>query len=158
MGFFRFRKSIKIAKGVNLNINKGSVGMSVGTKGMKASINSKGRVTKTVGIPGSGLSYTSVDNLGKKKSADANLDNYNMEDIEDMEMLEEEQQSYSAGTYKTTGRILQVLSSILGVVCLLLALAMPIVGILGVAFAGFLFWIGKNYVAKAKEMEIEDEQ
>ena len=49
---FRFRKSIKIAKGVRLNVGKKSVGLSVGGKGARVSVNSKGRKSATVGIPG----------------------------------------------------------------------------------------------------------
>lgn len=62
---FRFRKSIKIAKGVRLNVGKKSVGLSVGGKGARVSVNSKGRKSATVGIPGTGLSYTA--NLNSKK-------------------------------------------------------------------------------------------
>ena len=54
----RFRKSIKLGKGVKLNLNKKSFGVSVGGKGAHLSINSKGRKTATFGIPGTGLSYT----------------------------------------------------------------------------------------------------
>lgn len=56
----RFRKSIKIGGGAKLNINKKSVGMSVGGKGARYSVNSSGRRTKSVGIPGTGLSYVSA--------------------------------------------------------------------------------------------------
>lgn len=56
----RFRKSLKIAPGVKFNINKKSVGLTIGTRGAHASINSKGRRTTSVGIPGTGLSYTSI--------------------------------------------------------------------------------------------------
>ena len=52
---FRFRKSFKIAPGVRVNVGKKSVGISAGVKGARVSVNSKGRVTKTVGIPGTGL-------------------------------------------------------------------------------------------------------
>lgn len=55
---FRFRKSIKICKGVRLNFNKNSVGLSIGGKGYCYTINSKGRRTAHVGIPGTGLSYS----------------------------------------------------------------------------------------------------
>lgn len=54
----RYRKSIKIAPGVRLNLNKKSVGVSVGGKGFRYTVNSKGQTTKTVGIPGTGLSYS----------------------------------------------------------------------------------------------------
>lgn len=65
----RFRKSFKIAPGVKLNINKKSIGVSAGVKGARVSVNSKGRVTKTVGIPGTGLSYTDTSTIGKGKTA-----------------------------------------------------------------------------------------
>ena len=52
---FRFRKSVKIAPGVRLNIGKKSVGISAGVKGARVSVNSSGRKTTTVGIPGTGL-------------------------------------------------------------------------------------------------------
>lgn len=61
---FRFRKSVKIAPGVRLNIGKKSVGISAGVKGARVSVNSSGRVTKSVGIPGTGLSYVTTSKLG----------------------------------------------------------------------------------------------
>lgn len=65
---FRFRKSVKIAPGVRLNIGKKSVGISAGVKGARVSVNSKGRVTKSVGLPGTGLSYTKTSKIvGRSK-------------------------------------------------------------------------------------------
>jgi hypothetical protein len=55
VGSFRFRRTIKIAPGVRLNINKKSVGLSAGVPGARISKNSDGRSTRSVGIPGSGL-------------------------------------------------------------------------------------------------------
>lgn len=75
----RFRKSIKLAKGVNLNIGKKSVGLSVGGKGARYSINSSGRRTTTVGIPGSGLSYSHTSTSGKNKSSRASNASYVVE-------------------------------------------------------------------------------
>lgn len=54
----RFRKSIKIAPGVRMNVGKKGVGVSVGTRGLRHTINSSGRSTSTVGLPGTGLSYS----------------------------------------------------------------------------------------------------
>lgn len=64
----RFRKSIKLGGGARLNIGKKSVGMSVGGKGARYTVNSSGRRTKSVGIPGTGLSYVSTSG-GRKKSS-----------------------------------------------------------------------------------------
>lgn len=62
----RFRKSIKIAPGVRLGINKNSVGVSAGVKGYRKSINSSGRLTTSVGIPGTGISYVTSKNVKNK--------------------------------------------------------------------------------------------
>lgn len=55
----RFRKSKKIAPGVRLNVNKGSASVSFGPKGLKHTVSTTGKSHTTVGIPGTGLSYTS---------------------------------------------------------------------------------------------------
>lgn len=49
-----FRKRIKIAKGVHLNISKSGTSLSVGPRGAKVTIGKKG-VYANVGIPGTGL-------------------------------------------------------------------------------------------------------
>ncbi len=59
---FRFRKSINLGPGMKINFNKRSVGVSFGKKGMRYSVNSNGRSTASVGIPGTGLYYTKTNN------------------------------------------------------------------------------------------------
>lgn len=63
----RFRKSIKIAPGVKLNLNKKSTSVTFGTKGAHYTVNSSGRKTASVGIPGTGISYSQSSNSGKKR-------------------------------------------------------------------------------------------
>lgn len=63
----RFRKSMKIAPGVKLNFSKNGVGMSVGTKGARMSISPTGRVTRTLGIPGTGIYDVETISTGNKK-------------------------------------------------------------------------------------------
>lgn len=66
----RFRKSIKIAPGVKLNLGKKSTGISVGNKFGGVSINTKTGVTTRVSAPGTGMSYTSrIGGKHKRKSA-----------------------------------------------------------------------------------------
>jgi len=62
----RFHKSFKILPGVKLNINKKSVGVTLGTKGAHYTINSSGKRTASVSLPGTGLSY-STSTSGKSK-------------------------------------------------------------------------------------------
>ena len=54
---FRFRRSVKLAPGVRLNFSKSGVSTSVGTRGAHVTLG-HGQVRETVGIPGTGLSYT----------------------------------------------------------------------------------------------------
>ncbi len=54
----RFRKSFKIAPGVKLNLNKNSVSLTAGAKGAHYTVNSNGKRTASVGLPGTGLYYT----------------------------------------------------------------------------------------------------
>ena len=63
----KFRKSIKLAPGVRLNLGKSSAGLSIGGKGLRYSINTRGRKTTTVGIPGTGISYSSSSSSKKKR-------------------------------------------------------------------------------------------
>lgn len=61
------RKSFTIAKGVRLNVGKKGVGVSFGTKGLRYSVNSNGRRTATVGIPRTGISYSTSSGGGSKR-------------------------------------------------------------------------------------------
>lgn len=66
---FRFRKSIKVAPGVRATIGKKSASISVGTKGARYTVNTSGRKTTTVGVPGTGLSHVSTSSSSKRKGA-----------------------------------------------------------------------------------------
>lgn len=61
----RFRKSKKIAPGVRLNLSAKSASISIGPKGFKKTFSTSGRVTTTVGIPGTGLSYSTSTKMGQ---------------------------------------------------------------------------------------------
>ena len=54
---FRFRRSVKICKGVKINVSKSGTSLSLGGAGHSVNFGSKG-VRTTVGIPGTGLSYS----------------------------------------------------------------------------------------------------
>lgn len=55
---FRFRRSVRLFPGVRLNASKSGLSMSVGTRGAWYTIGSKGRRRTTLGLPGTGISYT----------------------------------------------------------------------------------------------------
>ena len=58
MGFFRFRRSFKIAPGIRWNLGKRSSSISFGGKGFHYTVGGPRGSRTTVGIPGTGLSYT----------------------------------------------------------------------------------------------------
>lgn len=62
---FKFRKRIKIAPGININLSKSGISTSIGKPGATINIGKKG-VKATVGVPGSGFSYN--QNLSKGSS------------------------------------------------------------------------------------------
>ena len=70
----RFRKSVKIAPGVKLNLNKKSTSVTFGGKGFHHTVSSTGKRTSTVGIPGTGLSYSKTSNPKNNKTNTSNND------------------------------------------------------------------------------------
>lgn len=61
---FRFRRSIKLIPGVRLNLGKQSASLSLGGHGATVNLGQKG-VRTTVGLPGSGMSYSSYQPYAK---------------------------------------------------------------------------------------------
>lgn len=85
----RFRRSIRICKGVRLNFGKTGTSVSFGTKGMHYTVNSNGKRTVSVGVPGTGLYYSEVVNNQKRKTSktsspitDSSIDLANQSDID----------------------------------------------------------------------------
>ena len=67
---FRLHRSIKVMPGVRLNLSKSGLGYSVGGPGMRVSHSPNGRVTRTMGIPGTGMSWvTSSSSRGAGRSS-----------------------------------------------------------------------------------------
>ncbi len=64
----RMRKSIQICKGVRLNFGTSGASLSFGTKGLRHTIHTSGRRTTSVGIPGTGISYTKTHGTKKKQA------------------------------------------------------------------------------------------
>lgn len=58
MGSFRFYRRVHIFPGLTVNLSKCGPSLSVGVRGAHVTVDRRG-VTRTVGIPGSGIFYTS---------------------------------------------------------------------------------------------------
>jgi hypothetical protein len=55
MGFY-YRKSVNLGP-FRVNIGKSGIGYSVGTRGFRSGVSSRGRRYTTFGIPGTGIGY-----------------------------------------------------------------------------------------------------
>jgi len=64
---FRFRRSIRITRGLRLNLSKSGVSATVGRKGLTATFGPKGSAVN-VGIPGTGLSYRTTSSSSSSSS------------------------------------------------------------------------------------------
>jgi len=69
----RFRRSMKILPGVRLNFSKSAMGLSFGVPGARISVNTRGDVYTSAGIPGTGIYSVERTSLrkgrGRKRSA-----------------------------------------------------------------------------------------
>jgi hypothetical protein len=55
---FRFRRTVRVLPGIKINLNKHDASLSVGGRGAHVTLRPNHKPRATVGIPGSGLSYT----------------------------------------------------------------------------------------------------
>jgi hypothetical protein len=67
----RVRKSIKIMPGVRVNISKSGISTSVGVKGATVNLKPGRKVRATVGVPGTGISYTTTLSPAQKSEPPA---------------------------------------------------------------------------------------
>ena len=66
---WRYRKSVTLFPGVRVNFGMKSASLSLGGKGFRTTYSTTGRVTKSFGIPGTGLSYVTTSNRKKNTSS-----------------------------------------------------------------------------------------
>lgn len=129
---FKYRKSIKIAAGVRVNLGKKSASVSIGGKGFRKTYSTSGRKTTTVGIPGSGLSYSTSTSTLKKPNANSTSE------------IQSHSSKTVSETYKTCSIVCFVLSISLMIPSLFVAFVKPI-GFLWIAIGLFLFAMGFVY-------------
>ena len=72
---FRFQRRIKILPGVTINLSKSGVSASLGVRGAHVTLGN-GKTRTTVGIPGTGLSYTEVHKQNDHENAEEPVADY----------------------------------------------------------------------------------
>ena len=144
---FRFRKSFKIAPGVRVNVGKKSIGISAGVKGARVSVNSSGRKTTTVGIPGTGLSYQKTEKIGGHAATDKHdqtapeyTPTVNLPPIDP-------QPPRPPRTPKGILTLLKVLAVLLIAMSLTLTLASVVGGFIGTAIGCFILYYRRTRIA-----------
>lgn len=66
---WRFRRSVTLMPGVRVNFGLRGPSVSVGGKGFRTTFGSNGRVTRSIGIPGTGLSYVTTSGGRSRQSS-----------------------------------------------------------------------------------------
>ena len=144
---FRFRKSFKIAPGVRVNVGKKSVGISAGVKGARVSVNSSGRKTTTVGIPGTSLSYQKTEKIGGHAATDKH-DQTAPEYTPTVDLPPiDPQPPRPPRTPKGILTLLKVLAVLLIAMSLTLTLASVVGGFIGTAIGCFILYYRRTRIA-----------
>lgn len=144
---FRFRKSFKIAPGVRVNVGKKSIGISAGVKGARVSVNSSGRKTTTVGIPGTGLSYQKTEKIGGHAATDKH-DQTVPEYTPTVDLPPiDPQPPRPPRTPKGILTLLKVLAVLLIAMSLTLTLASVVGGFIGTAIGCFILYYRRTRIA-----------
>lgn len=141
---WKYRKSIKLAPGVRLNMGKKSQSITVGGKFHRTTFSSTGRVTSSTSIPGTGLHHTTTVRTGRKQTPKNTQNTQNTP-------------QHTPRTYKVCGVILQVLSVLLFAMSLAV-LSFSAFGLVFALFAALLFFVGRNYRETANELEETEEE
>jgi tetratricopeptide (TPR) repeat protein len=63
----RFRQYLKILPGLKLIVSKRGLGLNLGVRGAHVTVNTQGQFTRSIGIPGTGLSDVKRTSLRKRK-------------------------------------------------------------------------------------------
>lgn len=65
---WRFHRSIRLSKGLRINFGKTGTSFTTGVRGAHVTVNTNGKRTTSVGIPGTGISYVKTDKIGGKSA------------------------------------------------------------------------------------------
>ena len=132
----RFRKSINLGGGTRLNISKSGIGGSVGGKGFRYTQKANGGTRTTASIPGTGLSYVKDSKNHGSSKAPAAANNLTM---------------YRVGAF-----VMLLCGIPIILLGLLLALAVPALGLGFAAFGAVLLIIRKVLRKRIRLLESED--
>lgn len=129
---FRYRKSIGVGKYFRINVSKSGIGYSFGVPGARITHSANGRVTTTVGLPGTGISYSTSQknsNSTRKSNTTQNTNSNNtigvynstehadMDTLQPADFLDMSKAMKKAQTVDKAGKVLIIIGSILMLPC-----------------------------------------
>ena len=132
---------------MRVNVGKKSIGISAGVKGARVSVNSSGRKTTTVGIPGTGLSYQKTEKIGGHAATDKH-DQTAPEYTPTVDLPPiDPQPPRPPRTPKGMLTLLKVLAVLLIAMSLTLTLVSVVGGFLGTALGCFILYYRRTRIA-----------
>lgn len=132
----RFRKSINLGGGVRINLSKSGIGASIGVKGARVTKMANGRTRKTISVPGTGISHVTESSSSKSKRT--NISNV---------------KAAAPSNTKIFSRFFIFLGVLTIAFSALLALALPVVGIVGIVFGIIELVASKKLKKKIKKYD-----
>lgn len=141
---FRFRKRIKIAPGLALNISKTGVSATLGKPGASVNIGKKG-VSGTVGLLGTGLSYhKKIAGLSRKKNeniAQSATGEFDKEQYKSLLLAEYEKLSKPRKVLFVIGSLIRTTRNLISSFFILIWLTIKwtFIGVISVSFCVALF-------------------
>lgn len=157
---FRFRKSIKIAPGVKVNLGKKSVGVSVGGKYGGVSVNSRTGARARVSAPGTGLSYSKKIGKSASRNSDYGVTTFYVSDDENEtdEIPTQESLQEQLKRAKRNLFVAKYLEPALGALCVLLGLAAQVFWIIAALCFYFSYKSRKLYKEEIPRLELQAAQ
>ncbi len=162
---FRFRKSIKIAPGVKVNLGKKSVGVSVGGKYGGVSVNSRTGARARVSAPGTGMSYS--QKIGKtsarkpaRQSHDYGVTTFYVagEELDNTPIPTQESLQEQLKRAKRNLFVAKYVEPTLGALCVLLGIAAQVFWIIAALCFYFSYKSRKLYKEEIPRLELQAAQ
>lgn len=141
---WRFRRSVKIAPGVKLNFGKRGVSTSFGVHGAHVTVG-KNRVTRTVGVPGTGIyntkTYSTSSSRGKSGQSKRPAETASTS------------KPATAKDFQASGIFFKIMAAVFIILGVLICTFMWPLGLIMITVGVLLFLKGRKDTQNAKKMK-----
>lgn len=165
----RFRKSIRLGKCFRINISKSGIGYSFGVSGARLTYSANKRITSTIGIPGTGISYTTSHKRNTPSNqntipiqktqgvgVEVSTEHANISDFQSAEMQDLLKTIRTAKNTNTFGIILLIFGLLILIAFSKISIAFVVSGIIGTTLGIVLIILAHTKLPAHLEYEMED--